>query len=94
MKRNLLIKTIVGTLFTASLATAASAQNSKENPKAYPLKDCIVSDEKLGEMGKPKYLKYKGQTYGFCCNPCTKEFRKDPEKFRKKLEKLTKPKTK
>lgn len=90
MKRNRFIKTIAGVLLLSSLTTIATAQTNKEKPKPYPLKDCIVSDEKLGEMGKPKYLQYKGQTYGFCCKPCTKEFRDDPEKFRKKLEKLTK----
>lgn len=94
MKRNVFIKAVIGSVALAMIPTLANAKESKEKPKPYPLKVCIVSDETLGEMGKPKYLQYKSQTYGFCCKPCTKEFRDDPEKFRKKLEKLTQPKKK
>ncbi|MGE9266933.1 MAG: YHS domain-containing protein [Verrucomicrobiales bacterium] len=72
------------------LALPALAMGKEEKAQPYPLKTCIVSDEKLGEMGKPKYLQYRGQIYGFCCKPCTKDFREDPEKFRKKLSKLNK----
>lgn len=94
MKRNVFIKTIIGSVALAMIPTLANAKENKEKAKPYPLKVCIVSDETLGEMGKPNYLQYKSQTYGFCCKPCTKEFRDDPEKFRKKLEKLTQPKKK
>lgn len=52
---------------------------------AYPLTTCIVSDEKLGEMGKPVTIDYKGQQVGFCCKSCIGSFQKDPAKYLAKL---------
>ena len=76
--------------FAFAIPTAQAEETKKPKPKKYPLKVCIVSDEKLGEMGKPLYMKYNGQIYGFCCKPCTKDFTKSPKKFEKKFKKLTK----
>ncbi|MBK1833538.1 YHS domain-containing protein [Roseibacillus ishigakijimensis] len=84
MKKKSLLILLLG---LASLNPLWADEPAKETPTPYPLQTCIVSDEKLGEMGKPLYLQYKGQAYGFCCKPCTKDFREDPEKFRKKFEK-------
>ena len=56
-------------------------QNDDAKAKPYPLEKCIVSDEKLGEMGKPVTLTYKGQEMKFCCKDCVKKFNKDPEKY-------------
>jgi hypothetical protein len=53
--------------------------------KPYPLDTCIVSGEKLGEMGKPFVFVYKDQEIKLCCKSCKKDFDKDPEKFLKKL---------
>lgn len=54
--------------------------------KPYPLTSCIVSDEKLGEMGEPYVHKYKGQEIKFCCKSCLSEFNEDPARFLKKIE--------
>lgn len=54
--------------------------------KPYTLDTCIVSGDKLGEMGKPVVFNYKYQEIKLCCKACRKDFDKDPAKFLKKLE--------
>ena len=56
-----------------------------EKAKPYPLTTCIVSDETLGEMGKPVVFVYKGQEIKLCCKSCRKDFNKDPKQYLKKL---------
>lgn len=58
---------------------------AKPDAKAYPLDRCIVSDEKLGEMGKPYVFTHKGQEIKLCCKSCLKKFDKEPAKYLKKL---------
>jgi hypothetical protein len=65
--------------------TNAPASSAKADVKPYPLKTCIVSGDKLGEMGKPPVFIYKGQEMKFCCKDCVKDFKKDPEKWIKKM---------
>lgn len=72
---------------TALFLTAIHAAG----PAPYPLTTCIVSDEKLGEMGKPVSIDYKGQQVSFCCKSCIVSFEKDPAKFLAKLPAPTKP---
>ena len=79
-------------LLAVALALAALAVNTvraeekKEAAKPYPLEKCIVSDEKLGEMGKPFVFTHEGQEIKLCCKSCQKDFKKDPAKYLKKLE--------
>jgi hypothetical protein len=65
--------------------TNAPADAAKTPVKPYPLKTCLVSGEKIGEMGKPPVIICKGQEIKFCCPDCIKDFNKDPDKFLKKL---------
>jgi YHS domain-containing protein len=58
----------------------------KEAVKPYPLDTCIVSDEKLGEMGKPFVFVHNGQEIKLCCKKCRSKFDKDPASYLKKLE--------
>lgn len=53
--------------------------------KPYPLKVCLVTDNDLGSMGDPVSIVHEGQEVKFCCHPCIKKFRAEPEKFLKKL---------
>lgn len=46
---------------------------------------CPVSGEKLIEETVVKY-EYEGVTYNLCCKMCLKDFKKNPEKYIKKLE--------
>jgi YHS domain-containing protein len=54
--------------------------------KPYTLKNCIVSGDKLGEMGDPYVFKYEGREIKFCCKGCVKDFKKEPAKYIKKIE--------
>ena len=64
--------------FTAT----AFADSSVSVPKDYPLKTCPVSDERLGEHGKPiKVTAPDGTDVYLCCKDCVKDFKKDPAKY-------------
>jgi len=74
----------------AALAASSDAKNAADpkapKPKPYPLKTCVVSGEKLGEMGDPHVFTYKGQEIKLCCKNCEKDFKKDPAKYIKKMD--------
>ena len=55
--------------------------------KPYPLDTCLVSGEKLGEMGAPIVFIHEGQEIKVCCKPCKPKFLKDPAKYLEKLKK-------
>lgn len=63
------------------------SEAKKETAKPYPLKTCIVSGDKLGQMGKPVVFTYKGQEIKLCCEDCREDFNKKPAKYLKKLSK-------
>jgi hypothetical protein len=75
--------TLVGfsTLFMASCATTSVAGGVKP----YTSDTCIVTDNKLGSMGDPVTLVHEGQEVKFCCQPCVKKFKANPEKYLSKL---------
>ena len=68
------------------------AAEKKEKAKAYPLETCLVSDEKLGSMGDPYVFTHEGQEIKLCCKSCQKDFKKNPSKYLKKIEKTDKKK--
>jgi YHS domain-containing protein len=72
--------------FCAAPLGAFGADKKAEKPKPYTLKYCVVSGDKLGEMGKPFVYEYKGREIKFCCPGCLKDFKKDPAKYIKKIE--------
>lgn len=47
----------------------------------YPLTTCVVSGEKLGDMGEPHVIVHEGTTVKFCCKSCLKDFNEDPAKY-------------
>ena len=69
----------------AGLAADQGAQ-TKTKPKPYTLKTCVVSDEKLGEMGESYVFVHEGREIKLCCKGCLKDFKKDTAKFIKKIE--------
>ena len=85
------MKTIKATLSILALTTVlvcpltGAAEDGKDKPKPYPLTTCVVSGEKLGEMGDPYVFTYKGQEIKMCCKNCLKDFNKDPDKYIKKI---------
>ncbi len=75
------------------VGTSADSKGDKKDAKAkpYPLKTCIVSDEKLGgDMGDPYVFTHEGREIKLCCKSCLKDFNKDSAKYVKKLEKAEK----
>ncbi len=84
-----LIPLLIAGLLAATLW--ASAEDKKQAAKPYPLEKCLVSDEKLGEMGKPYVFTHEGQEIKLCCKSCLKDFKKEPAKFLKKLDAAGKP---
>ena len=64
----------------------ADDQKTPQKLISYTLKVCIVSGEKLGEMGDPYVFAYKGREIKLCCKNCRKDFDKDPAKYIKKIE--------
>lgn len=92
--RNLIFSLAAAALLAGPATFAADSNEAKKDEKAkpYPLKTCLVSDEKLGEMGDPYVFAYKGQEVKLCCKSCKKDFDKDPAKFSKKLAKEAKKK--
>jgi YHS domain-containing protein len=83
------LKQITAAILAASFLIPMSGmadEKKAEKLKPYTLKTCLVTDEKLGEMGKPYVYEYKGREIKFCCKGCLKDFNKNPEKYIKKLE--------
>jgi YHS domain-containing protein len=73
-------------LSTLALAADPAPAKAPTTKPAYPLNTCVVSGEKLGEMGKPHVIQYEGREVQFCCPSCEKEFKKDPAKYLKKID--------
>lgn len=67
-------------------ATAADKADDKKALIPDKLTTCPVSGDKLGEMGKPYVMEYKGREVKLCCSDCKKDFEKDPAKYMKKIE--------
>ena len=73
-------------LATVILAAPLAGLADESKAKPFPSDKCPVSDEKLGDMGKPYVFDYKGQEVKLCCKSCKKDFDKDPAKYMKKIE--------
>jgi YHS domain-containing protein len=69
------------------LAQDQNTQAAKQSAAAVNVgnKICPVSGDKINEKTKATY-EYKGKIYNFCCSMCIAEFKKDPEKYIKKVE--------
>lgn len=52
----------------------------------YPLETCVVSGQKLGEMGEPRNYVYKNRLVRFCCGGCKGQFSKEPAKYIEKID--------
>jgi YHS domain-containing protein len=76
--------TLAGAYLAAPLAGFA-AEKKNEKAKPYPLDTCIVSGEKLGEMGKAYVFAQAGQEVRLCCKDCQKKFDADPAKYMKTI---------
>lgn len=82
--------TLLGVTMLISSASLALGADDTAKAKPYPLKTCIVSDEKLGEMGQAYVFTHEGREIKLCCKGCLKEFNKDSAKYIKKLDEAEK----
>jgi len=69
--------------------TTDTTTQTKEEAINVGNKICPVSGEKIDEANKATD-KYEGKIYNFCCKACLKDFKKDPQKYIKKLNELEK----
>lgn len=60
---------------SSSFANEAHALSNAGN------KICPVSKEPVGKMGDAYKMEYNGKEYNLCCKMCSKDFKKNPEKF-------------
>jgi YHS domain-containing protein len=79
----LLAATIAVSAFAAdpSPSPSASAAPSAQTSNKAVNTVCPVSGDTVGDVGKPVYAQYQGQTIAFCCKDCLKKFNKNPEKY-------------
>jgi len=77
---------LISAYCTAPFAAFAADQPAKPKLKPYTLKTCVVSGDKLGEMGDPYVFEYEGREIKFCCKGCVKDFKKEPAKYLKKID--------
>ncbi len=66
--------------------TEVKPEEKKEAVKPYKPDTCIVSGEKLGEMGEALVFTHEGQEIKLCCKKCKPKFDKDPAPYLKKLD--------
>jgi YHS domain-containing protein len=75
------VKTMNALILALSLAAFAAGTVWAADPK--PQTVCPVLG---GNVDKNVYADYKGKRIYFCCKGCDAEFKKDPEKYMKKLQ--------
>ncbi|MGO8761138.1 MAG: YHS domain-containing protein [Desulfobaccales bacterium] len=66
-----------------ALALAAFAAGSLWAADPKPQTVCPVRGDKID---KSTYVDYQGKRIYFCCEGCDKDFKKDPEKYLKKMQ--------
>jgi len=69
-------------------AATPTSDKAQADTKAKPyLRDkCLVSDKKLGEMGKPYVFTHEGQEIKLCCKSCLKDFKQNPAMYLLRLD--------
>lgn len=77
-KFGVLLMTMALTLAPAGTVLAQEAPTKTQTQTMCPVYG--------GEIDQSIYVDYKGQRIYFCCEGCDAEFKKDPEKYLKKME--------
>ena len=83
-----LMKKLFVLILVTLCLTALADDKLPAGVKPYPLDYCVVSNEKLGSMGKPVVFIYENQEIKLCCKECRQDFDADPKKF---LDKINNP---
>lgn len=69
----------------SACATTDSNGTTTGKVKPYPKDVCVVTGNELGSMGDPVTLVHEGQEMKFCCKPCVRKFKADPQKYLSRL---------
>ena len=90
-KSSFLSALTAASLMLLSSAVAADQPVSDSAKAAYPLTTCVVTGDKLSDMGSPIDYIYKqpgkpDRLVRFCCKDCIEEFEKEPAKYLKKID--------
>ena len=88
--QSILTTVLVAGFLTTAFGAFSAEKTKSEKVKAYPLEKCVVSDEKLGSMGKPYVFTNENQEVKLCCKDCLKDFNKSKAKYMAKIEKAEK----
>ena len=78
------MRTSLSLLTAALAATACLTFTAASRADDYPLKTCVVTGEKLEAEAFDYH--HNGRLVRFCCKDCLDEFKKNPQKFLKKLD--------
>ena len=79
-----ILKTLIIALILTAFASAGAWAAAVQDPSgSTPQTTCPVLG---GKIDKKFYIDYRGKRVYFCCNGCDAEFKKDPEKYMKKLQ--------
>jgi hypothetical protein len=87
-----LLLPLLSSLFLGVAALPAAEAKDTGVPASYPLKKCVVSDETLGEHGKPVKVSHEGTDVYLCCKACIKDFEKTPGEHVQKVKDAQKKK--
>jgi hypothetical protein len=84
---------VISALVAIGQLVLMAADKPAEKVKPYPLKTCVVTDEKFGgEMGDPYVFTHEGREVKLCCKGCLKDFNREPAKYVKKMKAAEKKK--
>ncbi len=76
-------KILIVMLVSLSLVFAASVFAADTGGKGHPQTNCPVMG---GKIDKKVYMDYQGRRVYFCCSGCVQAFKKEPDKYIKKME--------
>ena len=68
------------------IAAVHAGDDKKTKVKPYTLDTCAVCGMKLADMGKPVTFEYKDREIKVCEKGEEKDFKKDPDKYLKKID--------
>ena len=99
MKKFALVVTVLGLALVAGLLLSGCGKKEEEvtMPKAglpESMGDVKIAQTMCpvmeGPIDKQYYADYKGRRIYFCCSGCVNTFKKEPEKYMKKLDEMKK----
>jgi len=85
--KNLTVAALAVCVLLSPFAGLAVDEKKATKAKPYTLKTCPVSGDELGGMGEAYVFEQDGREIKLCCKGCLKDFKKDPAKYLKQIEK-------